>query len=227
MNTILQEIAESVITGRRTQVEGLVRQALEAGLSPQTVLADGLIAAMSEVGSRFERGEFYVPEMLVAARAMQAGLGVLSPRLAEGSFQMRGKVVIGTVKGDLHDIGKNLVGMMLQGAGFEIIDLGTDVPPQKFAEAARESRAGIIGMSALLTTTMRNMRSSIEALEDMGLRDKVKVIVGGAPLTDAFAREIGADGYAPDASRAVALANRLVQGTYPSSPSSAAREGDS
>jgi 5-methyltetrahydrofolate--homocysteine methyltransferase len=219
MDTILQEMARSVIEGKRTRVENLVRQALEAGIAPETILADGLISAMSEVGSLFERGEFYVPEMLVAARAMQAGLGVLSPRLVEGGVRMRGKVVIGTVKGDLHDIGKNLVGMMLQGAGFEIIDLGTDVPPTKFAEAVRDTGAGIVGMSALLTTTMRNMRSVVEVLEDMGIRDKVKVMVGGAPLTDSFAREIGADGYAPDASRAVALADKLVQGTIGHFPS--------
>ncbi len=165
---------------------------------------------MTEVGARFERQEFYVPEMLVAARAMQSGLAILKPQLVEGGIKAVGKVVLGTVKGDLHDIGKTLVGMMLEGAGFEIVDLGTDVPPAKFAEVARSSGANIVGMSALLTTTMQNMRATVEALEDMGIRQQVKVMIGGAPVTDAYAKEIGADGYAPDASRAVALAKSLL-----------------
>ncbi|OGO46014.1 MAG: methyltransferase [Chloroflexi bacterium RBG_16_64_43] len=206
MQTLLAEISENVILGKRAVVEAKVREALEAGLDPQTILNEALIAPMSIVGARFECGEFYVPEMLIAARAMQAGLAVLKPHLSKGGVQMRGKVVIGTVKGDLHDIGKNLVAMMLEGAGFEIIDLGTDVPPEKFASVARESGANLVGMSALLTTTMKNMKSVIEALEDVGVRQKVKVMIGGAPVTEAFAKEIGADGYAPDASRAVALA---------------------
>ena len=206
MQTLLAEISENVILGKRAVVEAKVREALEAGLDPQTILNEALIAPMSIVGARFECGEFYVPEMLIAARAMQAGLAVLKPHLSKGGVQMRGKVVIGTVKGDLHDIGKNLVAMMLEGAGFEIIDRGTDVPPEKFASVARESGANLVGMSALLTTTMKNMKSVIEALEDVGVRQKVKVMIGGAPVTEAFAKEIGADGYAPDASRAVALA---------------------
>ncbi len=210
MQTLLKEIAEHVILGKRAVVETKVREAIEAGLDPQSILNDGLIAPMSEVGARFERGEFYVPEMLIAARAMQSGLAILKPRLSEGGIKMRGKVVIGTVKGDLHDIGKNLVAMMLEGAGFEIIDLGTDVPPEKFANTVRESGATLVGMSALLTTTMKNMKSVIEALEDLGVRQSVKIMVGGAPVTDAFAKDIGADGYAPDASRAVALAKSLV-----------------
>jgi 5-methyltetrahydrofolate--homocysteine methyltransferase len=202
----LQMLAESVIAGWRADAERQTREALAAGVSPQSILADGLIAPMAEVGARFERGEFYVPEMLIAARAMQAGLAVLKPYLAQGGIVMRGKVVIGTVKGDLHDIGKNLVAMMLEGAGFEIIDLGTDVGPEKFAAAVREHHPSLVGMSALLTTTMKNMQSCIEAIEDLGLRSQVKILVGGAPLTEAFATSIGADGYAPDASRAVALA---------------------
>jgi len=206
MQTLLAEISENVILGKRAVVEAKVREALEAGLDPQLILNEALIAPMGVVGARFECGEFYVPEMLIAARAMQAGLAVLKPHLAKGGVQMRGTVVIGTVKGDLHDIGKNLVAMMLEGAGFEIIDLGTDVPPEKFASVARESGATLVGMSALLTTTMKNMKSVIEALEDVGVRQKVKVMIGGAPVTEAFAKEIGADGYAPDASRAVALA---------------------
>ena len=148
--------------------------------------------------------------MLIAARAMQAGLDLLRPQLAETGVPSAGKVVMGTVKGDLHDIGKNLVGMMLQGAGFEVIDLGTDVPPEKFAAAVREHGAQLLGMSALLTTTMPNMQATIEALEDLGVRQSVRVMVGGAPLTDDFARKIGADGYAPDASRAVAVAKSLL-----------------
>jgi 5-methyltetrahydrofolate--homocysteine methyltransferase len=210
MQTLLKEIADNVILGKRAVVEAKVREAIEASLDPQSILNEALIAPMGEVGARFEEGEFYVPEMLIAARAMQAGLALLKPHLSKGGIQMRGKVVIGTVKGDLHDIGKNLVAMMLEGAGFEIIDLGTDVSPEKFANTVRESGATLVGMSALLTTTMKNMKSVIEALEDLGVRQKVKVMIGGAPVTEAFAKDIGADGYAPDASRAVALAKTFV-----------------
>jgi 5-methyltetrahydrofolate--homocysteine methyltransferase len=205
----LQLLAESVIAGRRADADRETREALAGGVSPRAILAEGLIAPMAEVGARFERGEFYVPEMLVAARAMQAGLAVLKPHLAEGGVQMRGKVVIGTVKGDLHDIGKNLVAMMLEGAGFEVIDLGTDVAPEKFAAAVREHKPSLVGMSALLTTTMKAMQPTIEAIEDIGLRTQVKVLVGGAPITEDFAKSIGADGYAADASRAVAIAKSL------------------
>jgi 5-methyltetrahydrofolate--homocysteine methyltransferase len=180
------------------------------GLPAVRILNDALIAAMAEVGARYERQQFYVPEMLVAARAMQVGLALLKQQLVEDEVPVVGKVVLGTVKGDLHDIGKSLVGMMLEGTGFEIVDLGTDVAPAKFAEAVRSSGATLVGMSALLTTTMQNMRSTIEALEDLGVRGQVKVMVGGAPVTEAFAKEIGADGSAPDASRAVTLAKRLI-----------------
>ena len=210
MEAILTEIRENVIKGDQEHVEGKVKDALNEKIAPDKILKEALISAMGEVGDRFEKGEFYVPEMLIAARAMQAGLVVLKPRLVEEGIPTAGKVIIGTVKGDLHDIGKNLVAMMLEGAGFEIIDLGTDVPPQKFGEAVREHGAEIVGMSALLTTTMQAMRSTMDAMEDMGVRDEVKIIVGGAPVTDAFAKEIGADGYAPDASRAVALAKEIV-----------------
>jgi 5-methyltetrahydrofolate--homocysteine methyltransferase len=205
----IQQIAEAVIGGKAAATQQEVKNALQAGIKPEQILSDGLIAAMSEVGARFERGEFYVPEMLIAARAMQSGLSILRPLLTEQAMAMRGKVVIGTVKGDLHDIGKNLVAMMLEGAGYEVVDLGTDVPPEKFASAVREHHPALVGMSALLTTTMRNMKETIEAIEDIGLRGQVKIIVGGAPLTEAFAKEVGADGYAPDASRAVALAKSL------------------
>jgi 5-methyltetrahydrofolate--homocysteine methyltransferase len=205
----IQQISEAVISGKASVTQQEVKNALQEGLKPEKILSEGLIAAMSEVGARFERGEFYVPEMLIAARAMQSGLAILRPLLTEQAMAMRGKVVIGTVKGDLHDIGKNLVAMMLEGAGYEIVDLGTDVPPEKFASAVREQHPTLVGMSALLTTTMRNMKEAIEAIEDVGLRGQVKIMVGGAPLTEAFAKDIGADGYAPDASRAVALAKSL------------------
>ncbi len=210
MEATLQAIFAAVVAGQREQTIAGVQQALEEGISPEQILQQALIAAMQEVGERFERGDYFVPEMLIAARAMQAGLDLLRPQLAETGVPSTGKVVMGTVKGDLHDIGKNLVGMMLQGAGFEVIDLGTDVPPEKFAAAVREHGAQLLGMSALLTTTMPNMQATIEALEDLGVRQSVRVMVGGAPLTDDFARKIGADGYAPDASRAVAVAKSLL-----------------
>ena len=211
MNNVLMAIQDAVVEGQAKAVEAEVSAALEAGRSPREILEQGLIAAMSIVGEEFERGEIYVPEMLVAARAMQAGLSLLKPHLIEEGIEPVGKVVLGTVQGDLHDIGKNLVGMMLQGAGYEIIDLGTDVPPEKFAEAVRTHRPLVVGLSALLTTTMGNMKYAIEAIEDMGLREQVKVIVGGAPLTEDFARSIGADGYGADASRAAGLARSLLK----------------
>jgi 5-methyltetrahydrofolate--homocysteine methyltransferase len=165
---------------------------------------------MAEVGRLFEIGEYYVPEMLISARAMQFGLAVLKPHLKEANVQAAGKVAIGTVKGDLHDIGKNLVAMMLEGAGFEIVDLGTDVAPEKYV-AAVQAGANLVALSALLTTTMPNMKAVIEGLKAAGLRDKAKVMIGGAPVTDSYAAQIGADGYAPDASRAVNLAKSLVK----------------
>ncbi len=210
MDAVLQSIYDEVINGNRAAVESGVRQAMQAGLPPASILNDALIGAMKEVGDRFERQEFYVPEMLVAARAMQSGLTLLKPLLVSSGVPTAGKVVLGTVKGDLHDIGKSLVGMMLEGAGFEVIDLGTDVGPEKFGEAVRTHQPQLVGLSALLTTTMQNMKSTLEALEDLGVRGQVKVMIGGAPVTDAFAKEIGADGYAPDASRAVALAKALL-----------------
>ena len=206
MHALLQSVYDEVINGNRSAVEAGVRAAMDAGQPVASILNDALIAAMKEVGDRFEREEFYVPEMLIAARAMQAGLAVLKPHLAQAGVVMGGTVVIGTVQGDLHDIGKNLVAMMLEGAGFEIVDLGTDVGPEKFVAAVREHHPSLVGMSALLTTTMKNMQSCIQAIEDLGLRSQVKILVGGAPVTEAFATSIGADGYAPDASRAVALA---------------------
>jgi 5-methyltetrahydrofolate--homocysteine methyltransferase len=204
------DLQDAVVEGQVKVVEREVQAALGAGIAPRAILEQGLIAAMTIVGEEFERGEIYVPEMLVAARAMQAGLTLLKPHLIEEGIEPIGKIVLGTVQGDLHDIGKNLVGMMLQGAGYEIIDLGTDVPPAAFAEAVRTHRPLVVGLSALLTTTMGNMKHAIEAIEDIGLRDQVKVIVGGAPLTEEFARSIGADGYGADASRAAALARTVL-----------------
>ncbi len=210
MEPVLQAIFDSILNGQQKVTSAKVTEALEQGIAPGTVLNEGMVTAMSEVGRLFEEGEYFVPEMLIAARAMQSGLAVLKPALVKADVRPIGKVAAGTVKGDLHDIGKNLVCMMLEGASFEIIDLGTDVTPDKFVDAVQNKGATFICMSALLTTTMPNMRNTIEALKVAGLRGKVKVLVGGAPVTDAYAKEIGADGYAPDASRAVALAKSLL-----------------
>ena len=210
MDTIVGKIYNDVIEGKKTDVESGVESALGNGVSPADILELGLISAMEEVGKRFESGEFFVPEMLIAARAMNAGLALLKPKLVESDIRARGKVVMGTVKGDLHDIGKNLVAMMLEGAGFEVVDIGADVSPEKFVEAVREEKPNLVGLSALLTTTMQNMQATIEALKMAGIRDQVKVIIGGAPLTEAYAKSIGADGYAPDASQAVSLVKNLV-----------------
>jgi 5-methyltetrahydrofolate--homocysteine methyltransferase len=206
----IDAIFNSVLEGQASATQAGVNAALAAGLPAETILKDGLIAAMTEVGRLFEENEYFVPEMLVAARAMQSGLALLKPHLAAGGTTPGGRVVIGTVKGDLHDIGKNLVGMMLEGAGFEVVDLGTDVSAEKFVAAVRQHGAQVIGMSALLTTTMPGMATTVKALEEAGLRGQVKVMVGGAPLTDDFAKRIGADGYSPDASAAVRLAKSLA-----------------
>ena len=210
MKPVLKEIFDAIQSGEHTVVPVKVKAALDAGIPAGEILTDGMISAMAEVGRLFEEGEFFVPEMLIAARAMQAGLAVLKPQLLQAGVKSSGKVAIGTVKGDLHDIGKNLVAMMLEGAGFEIKDLGTDVTPEKFVDAVRAGDVNVVALSALLTTTMPNMKNTVEALKAAGLRDKVKVIIGGAPVTDAYAKQIGADGYSPDASRAVALAKTLV-----------------
>jgi len=210
MQPVLQAIYDSILNGQHKVTPEEVSRALAEGIDPVTVLNESMVAAMAEVGRLFEEGEYYVPEMLIAARAMQSGLAVLKPRLVQASFKPIARVAAGTVKGDLHDIGKNLVCMMLEGASFEILDLGSDVSPEKFVAAVRDGGANVVCMSALLTTTMINMRATVQALVAAGVRDRVKVMVGGAPVTDAYAREIGADGYAPDASRAVALARSLV-----------------
>jgi len=212
MEPILKEIYDGVMSGSAAEVPVKVNAALAAGIPPATILNEGMIAAMNTVGKLFEEGEFFVPEMLISARAMQAGLAVLKPKLALADIKATGRVVAGTVKGDLHDIGKNLVCMLLEGAGFEVIDLGTDVTPEKFIEVIKEGKADIVALSALLTTTMPNMRATIEGLKAAGLRDKAKVMIGGAPVTQNYADQIGADGYAPDASRAVALAKSLMGG---------------
>jgi len=209
MNDLIKEIYDGVLNGQQKDVSAAVDAALKSGMDPAVVLNEGMVAAMTEVGRLFEQGEYFVPEMLIAARAMQAGLALLKPRLVQANIQAAGKIVIGTVKGDLHDIGKNLVAMMMEGAGFEIVDLGVDVLPEKFVDAVRNHQPNLVGLSALLTTTMPNMKITIEALKTAGLRDCVKVLIGGAPVTEAYARDIGADGYAPDASRAVALAKSL------------------
>lgn len=211
MNQVLQPIFEGIVAGRRTIVQERLKEVIETGLDPAVILNDGMIAAMTEVGRRFECGDYYVPEMLVAARAMQDGLAILKPHLQRVEVKSAGRVIAGTVQGDLHDIGKNLVCMMLEGGGFEIQDLGTDVAPDRFVDAVRAGGADIVAMSALLTTTLPSMKVIIEALERTGLRSTVKVIVGGAPVTAEYAEQIGADGYAPDASRAVTLAKSLME----------------
>ena len=210
METQLQEIYDGILNGDNKAVPAKVQAALDSGIDPSSILNMGMVAAMAEVGRLFEEGEYFVPEMLISARSMQAGLAVLKPHLVQANIKSAGKVVAGTVKGDLHDIGKNLVCMMLEGAGFEIQDLGTDVSPEKFVDAVKSGQADIVALSALLTTTMPNMKTTIEALKEAGLRDQVKVMIGGAPVTDGYALQIGADGYSPDASRAVSLARSLV-----------------
>ena len=210
MEVILQTIYDNILNGQAKLAGSNVQQALDEGVAPDRILSEAMVTAMAEVGRLFEEGEYYVPEMLIAARAMQSGLAVLKPRLVLANYKPIAKVAAGTVKGDLHDIGKNLVCMMLEGASFEIIDLGTDVSPEKFVAAVKEQGAEVICLSALLTTTMPNMRATVEALKAAGVRDRVKVMVGGAPVTEGYAREIGADGYASDASKAVALARALV-----------------
>jgi len=209
MEPVLKEIFDSIVDGNQATTKAKVQQAIDDNVDPEVILNEGMIAAMAKVGQMFEEGEYFVPEMLVAARAMQGGLALLKPMLVKANFTPVGKVVAGTVKGDLHDIGKNLVCMMLEGAAFDVVDLGVDVSPEKFVEAVRNSGANIVAMSALLTTTMPSMKSTIEALREAGVRGKVKIMVGGAPLTDQYAKEIGADGYAPDASRAVMVARTL------------------
>ncbi len=210
MADLLHQIASNLYSGEHKEVAALVHQALDQGIDPQEVLQDGLIAGINEVGKDFKAGELYVPEVLIAARAMHAGMDILRPLLAESGAPSAGKYLIGTVRDDLHDIGKNLVKMMLEGAGFETVDLGKDVHPETFVAAVREHQPQIVGMSALLPTTMGQMVTTIEALEEAGLRDSVKIMIGGAPVTAAIAEEIGADAYASDAATGVDVARSLV-----------------
>ncbi len=208
--SLLQQIAENLMKGKANDVKALVEQALNAGEPPAKILNEGLLAGMSVIGERFKKNEVYVPEVLIAARAMKAGMSVLQPRLVAAGVQPRATAVVGTVKGDLHDIGKNLVCMMLEGAGFKVVDAGIDVPPEKFIAVATEHNAAVIGVSALLTTTMTNMKAVVDAVKASPLAGKVKIMVGGAPVTQAFADEIGASGYAPDAASAADLAKTLA-----------------
>lgn len=211
MDDNVKKIYQGIVDGQQDVVSEGVDAALQAGVPARTILEEGMLAAMAEVGRLFEEGECYVPEMLVSARAMKTGLAKLQPSLIQMDVKAAGTVAIGTVKGDLHDMGKNLVGMMLEGAGFKVKDLGVDVAPETFVSAAEE--VDVIGLSALLTTIMGSMKTTLEALDAAGKRPKVKVIVGGAPVTEDFARQIGADGYAADASKAVALTKSLISST--------------
>ena len=212
MDEKIKNVYDAVLAGEADAVKENIQISLDAGLDPNLILNEGMIGAMREVGQRFEAGDFFVPEMLISARAMQGGMALLKPHLQKGGVQSSGKVVIGTVKGDLHDIGKNLVALMLEGAGFEIKDLGTDVAAEDFIAAIKSEKPDILALSALLTTTMPSMKQTIEAVKEAGLRDQVKVIIGGAPVTEDYSRQIGADGFSPDASRAVGLAESLVKG---------------
>ena len=207
----LKELSEALFRGDVLKVKKLTQIALQEEVEPKEILEQGLIKGMSIVGEKFKNNEIFLPEVLLASQAMYGGLELLQPRLIKGGIKAVGKVVIGTAKGDLHDIGKNLVAMMLRGGGFEVIDLGIDVSPEKFLKASQEHKPDILGMSALLTTTMIGMADVITALEKAGLRDKVKVMIGGAPVTQEFADEIGAEGYAPDAASAVDKAKELVK----------------
>jgi 5-methyltetrahydrofolate--homocysteine methyltransferase len=206
----LREIADFLKAGNAPKVKEMVQAAVDEGVEPTDILNSALIVGMGEIGVLFKNNEVYVPEVLIAARAMKAGLGILKPLLIEKDVKPVGKVVVGTVKGDLHDIGKNLVAMMLEGAGFQVIDLGIDVSPEKFLEAVRDNHADCIAMSALLTTTMPGMKDTIEAFKAAGLRDQVRIMIGGAPVTQNFADEVGADGYAPDAASAADVAKELI-----------------
>lgn len=223
---VIDQIVENVLQGRRNKedegieddytgepgVAELVQEALDSGIDTNTILLEGLSKGMEQVGEKYETGEYFIPDMLTAAEAVEAGMKVMEPHLAgEGESEGKGKVIMATVEKDLHDIGKNLVSIMLKGAGFNVVDLGIDVPAARVVEAAEEERADLIGLSALLNTTMVNMEDVIKELENKGLREKVKVIIGGAPTSDDFAAEIGADGYGKDAFAAIRVAEKLLQ----------------
>jgi 5-methyltetrahydrofolate--homocysteine methyltransferase len=205
----LKGLAEAIIGGQRDKAKELTQKAIDEKVAPKEIIEQGLIAGMNVVGVKFKANEFYVPEVLIAARAMHAAMDLLKPLIAESGIEPTGRAVIGTVKGDLHDIGKNLVSMMLEGAGFAVVDLGVDVKPEKFIEAVKAG-SKVVCLSALLTTTMPGMKEVIEALKQAGLRDKAKIMIGGAPVTQAYSDEIGADGYSPDAASAVDKAKELI-----------------
>jgi corrinoid protein of di/trimethylamine methyltransferase len=206
----IKKLYDAVLNGNFKIAKELTQQALDAGIDPQVLVQEQMIPAMDEVGRRYEANEYFVPELLISARAMKASLELIRPLLTAQGAEPAGRVAIGTVKGDLHDIGKNLVAAMLEGAGFEVIDLGVDVSPDKFIAAVNEKNAGVVAMSALLTTTMNSMKTTVEAIKAAGVRGKVKIMIGGAPVTQKYADEIGADGYSSNANSAVALARKLV-----------------
>jgi len=210
MSDILSKLSTAVIEGNFNDTPEITKTALDEGLKPDVILNQGLMPGMDYVGVEFKAGNMFVPEVLRSARAMQASMDIVRPLLIETGVELVGKIVIGTVKGDLHDIGKNLVGMMCEGAGFEIIDLGKDIAPEDFVAAVKEHSPKILGMSALLTTTMRSMEQTIKALEEAGIRDSVKIIIGGAPVTQSFSNQIGADGYAANAASASDMAKQFI-----------------
>ncbi len=210
MSEILEQISTAVIEGDLDEIEDLTEDALDDDISAEDILNKGLMSGMDYVGVEFKAGNMFVPEVLRSARAMHTSMDIIKPLLAESGVPMVGKVLLGTVKGDMHDIGKNLVGMMCEGAGFEVEDIGKDIAPETFVEAVKEFEPDVLGMSALLTTTMRSMEGTIKVLEEAGVRDRVKVMIGGAPVTQAFADQIGADGYASNAAAAAELAKQLV-----------------
>lgn len=210
MEEKIQSVYDAVLNGAMADTSSLVQDALDAGHEADIILKEGLIAAMGEIGQKFETGEAYVPEMLISAKSMKFGLELLRPHLIEADIKPVGKVLIGTIQGDLHDIGKNLVGMMMEGAGFEVIDLGVDVKPDQIIEAIKEHKPDIVAMSALLTTTMGNMKTALSAMEEAGVKDELKVMIGGAPVTQEYADEIGADGFGVDASQAATLAKKII-----------------
>lgn len=209
----LTEISQAVIEGNAKRTKELTGIAVENNVAPERILHEGLVPGMNVVGEKFKSNEYYVPEVLIAARAMNAALDILKPLLAKNEANYKARIIICTVKGDLHDIGKNIAAMMLEGAGFKVIDLGIDVPTAKVVEAVKQNKPLILGMSALLTTTLTHMKDIIETLKNEGLRDGLKIIVGGAPITETFAKSIGADGYAPDATTGVQIANNFVRQT--------------
>jgi 5-methyltetrahydrofolate--homocysteine methyltransferase len=206
----LEKLVECILDADIDKVEGLVKEGITEGTDPSVLLKEGLIKGMDAVGEKFEAGDLFLPEMLAAAMTMKAGVGMLKPHLAGDDSKAAGTVVVGTVQGDIHDIGKNLVAMMLEGAGFEVADVGIDVPPEDFVKAVEEKKPQVVGLSALLTNTMPAVKMTIDALQEAGLRDQVKIMIGGAPVTQEFADEVGADGYASDAAGAVNIARGFI-----------------